>query len=129
MNNKRIMIIDDDKDFLAELKETLALCGYDIIVANDPSSALGIIKSAKPDVLLLDLKMPYKSGFQLASELKLYSELEHIPIIAMTAFFKDSYAQLMNLCGITKCLKKPFNPLDVIAQIEEELANTKGDIA
>lgn len=123
--NKKIMIIDDDKDFLSELKETLALGGYDIVISNDSSSALDLAKSAKPDVLLIDLKMPYKSGFQLASELKLYSELEHIPVIAMTAFFKDGYVQLMNLCGIHKCLKKPFNPLDVIAQIEEELANTK----
>lgn len=126
--NKRIMIIDDDKDFLAELKETLVLGGYDIIVAEDPFSALELAKNGKPDVLLIDLKMPYKSGFQLASELKSHSELEHIPVIAMTAFFQDNYDQLMNFCGIHKCLKKPFNPLDVIALIEEELANTQENL-
>lgn len=45
-----------------------------------------------------------------------------VSIIAMTGFFKDEYASLMNICGIKKCLKKPFNPLDVISGIEEVLS-------
>jgi len=126
---KKIMVVDDDKEFLEELGEMLELSGYDLVAANDAGSAIEVAKEAKPVVILLDLKMPKKSGFQLASELKYFAELERIPIIAMSAFYKDDYKPLLNICGIRKCLTKPFRPLDVIAEIEEALAeNEKGGV-
>jgi len=119
---KKIMVIDDDKEFLEELGEMLKLSGYDLVAANDADVAIAVAKETNPVVILLDLKMPKKSGFQLASELKYFSELEKVPIIAMSAFYKDDYKPLLNMCGIKRCLTKPFRPLDVIAEIEEALA-------
>ena len=119
---KRILVVDDDKEFLEELKETLGLSGYDVVEVNDSVSAVDVARSTKPDLVLLDLKMPGKSGFQLADELRHIAELGNIPVIAMTGFLKDDYIPLINICGIKKCLKKPFNPLDVIAHIETALA-------
>ncbi len=121
MNSRKVMIVDDDKEFLEELNETLGLSGYDVVSVNDSVAAIDTAFRIKPDVILLDLKMPQKSGFQLADELRHLSELSRVPIIVMTGFFKDEYASLLNICGVRKCLKKPFNPLDVIAQIEEAL--------
>jgi len=120
--NKKIMVVDDDKEFLEELRETLTLSGYDLVVVNDATMVLGLVSSVKPDVILLDLKMPLKSGFQVADELRHFSEVSHIPIIAMSAFLKDDYAALLNICGIKRCIRKPFHPLDVITQIEEVLS-------
>lgn len=122
MQNKRIMVVDDDKEFLDELKETLMLSGYDLVAVNDSNRALDVAAQEKPDLILVDLKMPNKSGFQLADELKHLQEFTNVPIIAMTAFFKDEYSMLLNICGVRKCLRKPFTPLDVIHHIEEELA-------
>jgi two-component system, response regulator PdtaR len=119
---KRILVVDDDKEFLEELKETLGLSGYDVVDVNNSISALDVARSLRPDLVLMDLKMPGKSGFQLADELRHLSELGNIPVIAMTGFLKDDYIPLINICGIKKCLKKPFNPLDVIAHIEAALA-------
>jgi len=119
--NKKILVIDDDKEFLEELKETLALSGYEVVEVNDPILAIDVAMKISPDVVLLDLKMPGKSGFQVADELKHFSSLTNVPIIIMTGYFKDDYLPLLNICGIKKCLKKPFHPLDVIAQIESVL--------
>ncbi|MDD2752390.1 MAG: response regulator [Candidatus Omnitrophica bacterium] len=122
MPDKKVLIVDDDKEFLEELKETLALSGYEMFAVNDSGLALNMATQVRPDVILIDLKMPKKTGFQLADELRHLSGLDHIPIIAMTGFFKDSYGPLLNICGIKKCLKKPFNPLDIIMEIENALA-------
>jgi two-component system response regulator AdeR len=119
--NKKIMVVDDNKEFLEELKETLVLSGYDVYALDDASIAMDTATRINPDLILLDLKMPQKSGFQVADELKHFSELSNTPIIAMTGFFKDDYGPLLNISGIHRCLKKPFNPLDVIAQIEAAL--------
>lgn len=118
---RKVMIIDDDKEFLEELKETLELAGYEMIAVNDSNAAVHKALRVKPDVILLDLKMPGKTGFQVADEVRHLSQLKHIPIIAMSGFFKDEYGPLMNICNIRKCLKKPFLPLDVIVEIEAVL--------
>lgn len=119
------MIVEDDKECLEELREMLASAGYDVKAVNDSVLALEGANKAKPDCILLDLKMPNKSGFQVADELRHISEVAHIPIIAMSAYLKDDYTSLLNICGIKKCLRKPFHPLDVIGQIEEVLSERR----
>lgn len=126
MAHKKVMILDDDKEFLEELQETLSLSGYDPIAINDTDGFMAAVERVKPDVILLDLKMPKKTGFQIAFELKEYAQNARVPVIAMSAFVKEGYVSLMELCGIKKCLRKPFNPLDIIAEIEKQLSETRG---
>jgi len=122
MPKKKIMIVDDDKEFLEEFRETLNLSGYDALAFSDGTSALGMVSKVKPDLILLDLKLKDKSGFQIAYELKHLRETAHIPIIAMTGFYiEKEHAELMNLCGIKTHLIKPFSLEDAIAKIEPVL--------
>ncbi|MDD5439759.1 MAG: response regulator [Candidatus Omnitrophica bacterium] len=120
---KKVMVIDDDKEFLSELKEILELSGYEAISAANALMATDVAVKLKPDIILMDLKMPFKNGFQVADDMKSHFTLRKTPIIAMSGFFfGNEYVQLMEMCGIRKCLKKPFNPVDVIFYIEEALA-------
>lgn len=128
MSNQKVMIVDDDKKRLGELEEILSFSGYNMIAAHDPYSVLPIAAKEKPHVILLDLKMPGKSGFQIVHELKSSPELQQIPIIAMTEFFKDSYKPFMDMFDIKKCLMKPFKPLDVIMEIKAVLGNKTKEI-
>jgi DNA-binding response OmpR family regulator len=122
MPKNKIMIIDDDKEFLEELKEMLKLDGYNASAFSDYSSALGMLSKIKPDVILLDLKLKEKSGFQVAYELKSFPKTANIPIIAMTGFYiQKEHAKLMNMCGIEKCLIKPFGSQEAIAKIKAVL--------
>ena len=122
MKKKKIMVVDDDREFLEELKETLSLSGYDAAVFSNGATALKMVRKIKPDIILLDLKMKGKNGFQVADELKRSAETAHIPIIAMTAFYTEKeHTILMDMCGIQTCLIKPFSSLDVISKIEDAL--------
>jgi len=116
--SKKILVVDDDQELLGELKDTLSLNNYEVAAVGDPALALDLAVKFNPDCIVLDLKMPVKSGFQLASEIRHLYGFENIPIIAMSAFFKDEYESLMKLCDIKKCLKKPFTPQAIIAEIE-----------
>lgn len=118
---KKVMIIDDDRAFLEELTETLRLSDYEPIMVDDLNLVFDKALKEKPDVILLDLRMFPKSGFETAYELKHITGTENIPVIAMTGFYKEGYTHLLNMCGIKTCLNKPFNPLDVITQIEKAL--------
>ncbi|MDD5772668.1 MAG: response regulator [bacterium] len=116
---KKIMIIDDDRELLDKLSESLVLSGYDVTAINDTKLVIEMIDKIKPAVILLDIKMPGKDGFCVASEIKNISKYDNIPIIGMTGgFYGDDDTWLMNFCGIQKCFRKPFYPLDLINYIE-----------
>ncbi len=122
MRRKRVMIVDDDKEFLEELQETLFLNNYEVIKVNDPHRVLDSAGNNKPDIILLDLKMDHFSGFEIADELSRFTRTTDIPVIAMTGFFTENeHISLMNFCGINKCITKPFSAEQVVTAIESEL--------
>ncbi len=109
MTNAKIMIIDDDKDFLDELRESLSLGGYEVSAFTDGAAAVNAASRIQPDLVILDLKMRGKNGFQVAEEMKLREGMEEIPIIAMTGYFTRAEDEThMKACGISLCLIKPF---------------------
>jgi CheY-like chemotaxis protein len=117
---KRILIIDDDKEFSEELQEMLTLCGYEATALNESAKAVDVARALKPNIILLDLKMKETDGFQVNERLKQFPETEEIPVIVMTGYFtRLEHSRLMDMCGIKACLKKPFNKVDIIARIEE----------
>lgn len=119
---RKIMIIDDDKEFLKEIDELLRLSGYETVFESNSDNAMAKIHLTRPDVILVDLKMHPVSGFKIASELKNLPDND-IPVVAITGFYThDEHKPLMRICGINKCLVKPVRPLEIIAAIEDALA-------
>jgi DNA-binding response OmpR family regulator len=119
-----IMIVDDNVELLEELENLLKLGGYDVIALSDGSKVLETALENKPDLILLDLKMSPKSGFQIADEARNSSYLKDIPVIAMTGFFTEKqHFLMMKLCGIKTSILKPFRPLNLITKIEFALGN------
>ncbi len=121
MANKKVLILDDDNDFLAELSKMLAANGYEPVIVSDSDGFMNLAAKIKPAVILLDLKMPKKTGFLVAYELNQSSETGHIPVIAISGVVKDDFVVPKDFCNIRVCLKKPLNPLDVIKEIEKVL--------
>ena len=121
MRNRIVAVIDDDKKFLGEIEGTLLMGGYAPVLVVDAFLAVDALTQNKPDVILVELKMRCKNGFELTHTINRIFEARRTPIIAMSAFFKDEFSGLMKLCGIKRCLRKPFQPLDVIWAIENEI--------
>jgi len=116
------MIVDDNKEFLHELKETLFLCGYTPIAVSESIVAAKIARKARPDAVLLDLKMEKKNGFQVAEELKQGETTRNIPIIAMSGYFPVAgNSNLLDLSKMESTIKKPFSVADLISKLENVL--------
>ena len=119
-----IMIVDDNVELLEELENLLKLGGYDVIALSDGDKVFDAALENKPDLILLDLKMSPKSGFQIADEARNSLSLKDVPIIAMTGFFTENqHLLMMKLCGIKTSILKPFKPLNLITKIEFALGN------
>ena len=121
MQTRKVAIIDDNQDSLRELEQILKMAGYTPVLVDDIFGNVDTVIENKPDVILMELKMPHKNGFALADAINRVFETKKIPIIAMSNLFEDDFKWLMDFCGIKKWIKKPFLPLDVIWAIENEL--------
>ena len=122
----RIMIVDDDVELLEELKEVLSFNNYEVEAIPNSALAFEVACELKPDLILLDLKMKPKSGFQLADELHNSFKTKSIPIISITGYFTEKeHVLMMNMCGIKNVVLKPFNPDELVAKIESVLKEAK----
>ena len=90
----KVLIIDDDRTLSNMYKERLELSGFEAIVSYNGESGLARAHQEKPEVILLDVMMPKKSGFQVLEELKQDQQTQDIPVILLTnlanALFKSS---------------------------------------
>lgn len=83
--SKYVLIVDDDKDFCEVLKAKFEKKGFLVELAHDGEEGLEKVKTKTPDVLILDVMMPKKSGFEVCKTLKSDPEFEDLPIIMLTA--------------------------------------------
>jgi len=126
MVGEKILVVDDNQDFLAEMSEMLDCSGYCPTVVSDPLMAVNTARSLTPDLILLDLKMNGISGFHVAEQLKQSVETAAIPIIGMSGYFPiENKANLLDTGNMDACIEKPFGVLDLLKQIEAVLATAR----
>jgi DNA-binding response OmpR family regulator len=122
MAAEKIMIVDDNKEFLEELRETLRLCGYDAMAVSNAKKVSKMARRIRPGAILLDLRMKGNNGFQVAEELKHAKATAGIPIIAMSGYFPiENRSILLDMSNMAGRIKKPFGISDLITQIESVL--------
>lgn len=106
---KKILIIDDEPDILKTMKYNLEFEGYEVFSAQDGEEGLKKIKQALPDLVLLDLKMPGKNGFQIAKEIKSQKEYGDIPIIVLSALKDEASKYIAAKGGAVEFIEKPVD--------------------
>ncbi|HSO26474.1 MAG TPA: response regulator, partial [Anaerolineales bacterium] len=124
----KILVADDYQDNIRLLSVRLQSEGYDYIVAKDGEEALRKAREEKPDLLLLDVNMPRKDGFEVLAELRADPEIQHIPVIMITAARigpKDVRDGLM--LGADDYVTKPLDWRELAARIQSKLRVKKAE--
>jgi CheY-like chemotaxis protein len=122
MNNLKILVADDRPDNVALLTTRLGDEGYVFITASDGEEALQRLTEVQPDLLLLDVNMPRKDGFQVLAEMRADPALVHIPVIVLTAARRDPRDIRTGLqLGADDYLTKPFDWQELAARVRTKL--------
>lgn len=118
-----IMMIDDEPITIEVLKEFLEEAGYQNFVSTSESrDALNLIETERPDVILLDLKMPHISGFDILKTMRANKKMRHIPVIVLTSA-TDAETKLKALeLGATDFLAKPVDSSELFLRLRNTLA-------
>ncbi|MDB5100086.1 MAG: two component transcriptional regulator, winged helix family [Cyanobacteria bacterium RYN_339] len=119
---RKILLIDDDETLAMLLKALLEQHGYDLHWGDRPSKGMALLKSVRPELLLLDVMLPEKNGFDVVKELR--EQGDTTPIIMLTArgAAPDRIGGLK--LGADDYLAKPFDHLELVARVEAVLRRT-----
>ncbi|HOW29030.1 MAG TPA: response regulator, partial [Elusimicrobiota bacterium] len=91
MLKKRIMVVDDDKDIRKLVENILAKEGFVTIGAESAADAFKKLQGSKPDLIILDLQLPDKDGFEVCRQLRSDPGTKYIPVVILTVQTLDSY--------------------------------------
>ncbi|MDD4956129.1 MAG: response regulator [Candidatus Omnitrophica bacterium] len=118
---KRILAIDDDKGLLSLLQFNLEAEGYEIQTLADPMRTEEYIDKFKPDLMIIDILMPGRSGFNILDDFKREGKYQGIPKIFLTCLDDDIEKMVARGCGVENYITKPFKPAELLKVIKNIL--------
>ena len=114
---KRVLIADDEPNILTSLEFLLGKCGYEVAVARNGEEALALVESFVPDLVLLDVMMPVKSGYDVCRRMRERRDWDHIRIVMLSAKGREAEVSKGLGLGADAYVTKPFSNRDLVSQV------------
>ena len=124
---QRILVVDDDKSIVKVLSAYLEQSGFQTIPAYDGETALHILRREHPDLVILDVMMPNRDGWEVTHIVRADKTLATTPIIMLTARVEDTDKIVGLELGADDYITKPFNAREVVARVKSLLRRVRLD--
>ena len=118
---KKILIVDDERDIVKALMIRLQGAGYEVVTAFDGAQGVFMAHKEKPDLIILDIRMPAGDGFSVAQRLKRSIHTFSIPVIFLTGSPEKNAAEKAMSLGARFFVKKPYDPEELLDAIKRAL--------
>ncbi len=115
---KTILIADDEPNIVISIEFLLKREGYDVIVAQNGAEALARVRSEKPDLVILDVMMPQRNGFEVCQDLRQDPEFADLRIMMLTAKGRDAEISKGLALGADVYMTKPFSTRELVAKVK-----------
>ena len=118
----KVLVCDNEEALRALVRGALDLTDYEIVEARDGDESVDLARFCDPDLIVLDMMMPGRTGLEVLAELRTEPRFSEIPVIMLTARAQVEDRQAALEAGVSRFLPKPFSPLE-LASVVEELLN------
>jgi len=119
--SRKILVADDEPNIVISLEYLMKREGYTVLVARDGQEALDAIARDRPDLVLLDVMMPKKSGFEVCQAVRASEELQATKILMLTAKGRDTDVAKGLALGADAYMTKPFSTRELVRKVAEML--------
>ena len=119
--SKRILAIEDHEENRRLLRDLLTSFGYELIEAVTGEEGLTSAETHLPDLILMDIQLPGLDGYETTRRIKANPALRHIPVIAVTSYALSGDDVKALEAGCDAYVTKPFDPVELLAKIQEHL--------
>ena len=124
---KKILIIDDNAEVRDMLHDMLTFKGYAVNTAENGVEATDTLSEVDPDLIICDIAMPDKDGFQVLEEVRASDKYEKVPFVFLTASMLQSEEEKIIQTSADGYLMKPYNSVQLFAMIDKLLTKDKAD--
>lgn len=126
---QRILVVDDDKEIVRLLRAYLEQAGFQVLVAYDGESALHVVRREQPDLVVLDLMLPDRDGWEITRLVRSDPTVANTPVVMLTARVEDTDKIVGLELGADDYITKPFNPQVVVAHVRAVLRRATAEPA
>lgn len=123
----KILIAEDEQDILELIIFTLQFGGHEVIPTTNGEKALEMARKESPDLALLDVRMPLMSGYEVCSQIKSDLEIQHIPVVFLSAKGQEAEIKTGYEMGAVDYILKPFAPDQLLNRLEEILTSLQAE--
>ena len=120
---KKVLIADDEPNIVAAVEFLLQRSGYEVHVARNGDEALKLVEAVDPDLVLLDVMMPVRSGYEVCKLIRSNDAWRHIKIVMLSAKGRDAEVTKGLALGADDYVTKPFSTRDLVARIAGLVGN------
>jgi DNA-binding response OmpR family regulator len=121
--SKKILVADDEPNIVAALEFLLQRNGFEVTVARNGEEALQLVESQSPDLVLLDVMMPVRSGYEVCRRIRERPEWNHVKIVMLSAKGRDAEVNKGLSVGADLYITKPFSTRDLVEKVKTLLAS------
>jgi two-component system alkaline phosphatase synthesis response regulator PhoP/two-component system response regulator VicR len=124
---KKILAVDDERHIVRLIQVNLERAGYEVITAFDGREALQKIEEERPDMVVLDVMMPFMDGFEALKQIRANPMTRELPVIMLTAKAQDQDVFQGYSKGADIYLTKPFNPMELLTFVKRIFTELESD--
>ncbi|KPD11307.1 response regulator transcription factor [Phaeobacter sp. 11ANDIMAR09] len=126
--SRHVVLIEDEPNIAEAIRFLLTRDGWSVDVHGDGSDAVEVIQTANPDLVILDLMLPGKSGLEVIQELRLVEEMQPLPVLMLTARGQLKDREMAEKAGVTRFMTKPFSNSEVLTAVRDLYAQAYQDL-
>ncbi len=122
---EKVLVVDDEADILKLISENLQIRGYDVSQAKNGSEALDQLHTSQPSLMVLDIKLPDFTGWELLDRIKADPQINsEFPVLIMTASITESAINLKTYPSVVEILIKPFSAARLVSAVKLSLSHS-----
>ncbi|WIY25280.1 response regulator transcription factor [Parasedimentitalea psychrophila] len=116
---RHVVLVEDEPNIIEAIRFLLTREGWTVEAHSDGSDAVEVIKAANPDLVILDLMLPGKSGMEIIKDLRNEEDLRNLPVLMLTARGQARDREMAEKAGVSRFMTKPFSNTEVLAAVRD----------
>ena len=118
---KHVLLVEDELNIIEAIRFLLSREGWTVDMHNNGTDAAQVIRELNPDLVVLDVMLPGKSGFEILEELRANTETADLPVLMLTARGQSRDREMAEKAGVSRFMTKPFSNAEVLTAVRDLL--------
>ncbi len=119
---KNVLVIEDEPNIIEAISFILSRDGWSVATHSNGHDAVGVVQDAMPDLVILDVMLPGKNGYDILRELRGADETQRLPVLMLTAKGQVKDREMAERAGASRFMTKPFSNAEVLDAVRELVA-------